>query len=73
MHPEPVCAFQIEKWVAASKPGRSIGIYPMGYVVAEGTVCSSYLEPTVHFTYLPTSPTSQQVRSWSCADTVNGP
>jgi len=45
----------------------------MGYVVAEGTVCSSYLEPTVHFTYLPTSPTSQQVRSWSCADTVNGP
>jgi len=68
-----VCAFQIEKWVAESKPGRSMGIYPMGYVVAEGTVCSSYLEPAVHFTHLPTSPTSLRVRSWSCPDTVTVP
>jgi len=45
----------------------------MGYVVTEGTVRSSYLEPAVHFTHLPTSPNSLRVRSWSCADTVNGP
>ncbi len=44
----------------------------MGYVVAAGTVRLSYLEPAVHFTHLPTSPTSLRVRSWSCARTVNG-
>jgi len=44
----------------------------MGYVVAEGTVRSSYLEPAVHFTRLSAAPTSLRVRPWSCAGTVTG-